>query len=104
MTRHFQLVGALGWFWKTRSYFAEGLEQLTTALEGRRQEPTAFVARALAAEEAIRGSQGDDSGLATPGESIGPARAALGQEADAVYQKGRALALEEAVAEALGQL
>jgi predicted ATPase/class 3 adenylate cyclase len=68
--RHLQLAGALGWFWKTRSYFAEGLEHLTTAIGDRRREPTALVARALAAEGAIRGLQGDDSGLATLSESV----------------------------------
>jgi hypothetical protein len=78
--RHLQLAGALGWFWKTRSYFAEGLEQLTTALRGKREEQTAFAARALAAERGIRAVQGDDSGLATLRESIAVWRALGGDD------------------------
>jgi hypothetical protein len=61
-----------------------------------------------AADAALAGAGADLSSIAFWSdllvEHIGPARAALGQEADAVYQEGRTLALEEAVAEALGQL
>jgi predicted ATPase len=50
--RHLQLAGALGWFWATRSHFAEGSRRLETSLASG-VDDAALTARALTSLAAV---------------------------------------------------
>ena len=66
--RHLQMVGALAWFWQSRSHLKEGGEQLGAALRGTSADPVrATRARAMSGLAGLLAWQGNSEAAAAAG-------------------------------------